>query len=93
VPANTKEPAPTRKRRRGSMNGIEPTMPLIIPGAVERELNRKDRLTTKIIKRFRNKSDLLKDLQAKGVSAKGTKDELQILCKNKTYQFKRSWKK
>jgi hypothetical protein len=50
---------------------------------VERELNRKDRLTTKTIKRFRNKSDLLKDLQAKGVSAKGTKDELQILCKNK----------
>jgi hypothetical protein len=51
--------------------------------AAESEFNRKDRLTTKTIKRFRNKSDLLKDLQARGVSAKGTKYELQVLCKNK----------
>jgi hypothetical protein len=49
----------------------------------ERESNRNDLITGKIIKRFRNKSNLLKDLQAKGVSAKLTKDELQILCKNK----------
>jgi hypothetical protein len=32
-------------------------------------------------KRFRNKGDLLKELQSRGVSAKGRKDELQILCK------------
>jgi hypothetical protein len=51
--------------------------------ADESELNRKDHLTTETIKRFRNKSNLLKDLQAKGVSATGMKDELQVLCKNK----------
>ena len=48
----------------------------------ERETNRYHRPTGKTIKRFRNKSDLLRDLQAKGVSGKGRKDELQILCKN-----------
>ena len=48
----------------------------------EREISRHDRPTGKTIKRFRNKTDLLKDLQAKGVSGKGRKDELQILCKN-----------
>jgi hypothetical protein len=51
--------------------------------ATEKEYYRKDRPTGKTIKRFRKKSDLLKDLQAKNVSAKGTKDELQVLCKNK----------
>jgi hypothetical protein len=49
----------------------------------ERESNRNDSLTGKTIKRSQSKGDLLKDLQAKGVSAKGTKDELQIFCKNK----------
>ena len=49
----------------------------------ERELNRTDQLTGKKIKRFRNKPDLQKDLEAKGVTAKGGKDELQVLCKNK----------
>jgi hypothetical protein len=49
----------------------------------ERELSRNDRLTGKKIKRFRNKNDLLKDLRVKGMPAKGTKDELQVLCKNK----------
>ena len=48
----------------------------------ERERTRSDRPTGRRIKRFRNKGKLLKDLQAKGVSAKGRKDELQILCKN-----------
>jgi hypothetical protein len=49
----------------------------------ERELNRTDRPTGKKIKRFRNKRDLQKDLEAKGVTAKGAKYELQALCKNK----------
>jgi hypothetical protein len=51
--------------------------------AAQSEFNRKDQLTTKTIKRFRNKSNLLKDLQVRGVSVKGTKDESQVLCKNK----------
>ena len=51
--------------------------------AEEKELNRNDRQKGKKIKRFRNKRDLQKDLRAKGVSAKGGKDDLQVLCKNK----------
>ena len=47
----------------------------------EKHSNRKDRPSGKKIKRFRNKGDLLKELQSRGVSAKGRKDELQILCK------------
>jgi hypothetical protein len=46
-------------------------------------LNRTDQLTGKKIKRFRNKPDLRKDLEAEGVTAKGTKVELQALCKTK----------
>jgi hypothetical protein len=42
-----------------------------------------DRPSGKKIKRFRNKGDLLKELQSRGVSAKGRKNELQILCKQK----------
>ncbi len=49
----------------------------------EKHSNRKDRQSGKKIKRFRNKGDLLKELQSRGVSAKGRKDELQILCKQK----------
>jgi hypothetical protein len=49
----------------------------------ERESNRTDWRTGKKIERFRNKPDLQKDLEAKGVTAKGAKDELQALCKNK----------
>ena len=49
----------------------------------ERELNRTDRPTGKKIRRFRNKRDLQKDLEAKGVTAKGANYELQALCKNK----------
>jgi hypothetical protein len=49
----------------------------------EKLSNRKDSPSGKKIKRFRNKGDLLKELQSKGVSAKGRKDELQILCKQK----------
>ncbi len=49
----------------------------------EKHSNRKDRPSGKKIKRFRNKGDLLKELQSRGVSAKGRKDELQILCKQK----------
>jgi hypothetical protein len=47
----------------------------------EKHSSRSDRPSGKKIKRFRNKGDLLKELQSKGVSAKGRKDELQILCK------------
>jgi hypothetical protein len=57
----------------------------------EGESSRNNHITGKKIKRFRNKNDLLKDLQAKGgVSAKGTKDELQVLCKNKDLPIKYS---
>ena len=51
--------------------------------AADKELKRTDRPTGTTIKRFRNKADLQKDLAATGVSAKGSKDELQALCKNK----------
>jgi hypothetical protein len=47
----------------------------------EKHSNRKDRPSGKTIKRFRNKGDLLKELQSRGVLAKGRKDKLQILCK------------
>jgi hypothetical protein len=46
----------------------------------EKHSNRKDSPSGKKIKRFQNKGDLLKELQSKGVSAKGRKDELQIMC-------------
>ena len=49
----------------------------------EKDSSRKDSPTGKKIKQFRNKGDLLKELQSKGVSAKGRRDELQILCKQK----------
>jgi hypothetical protein len=45
--------------------------------------NRKASPSGKKIKLFRNKGDLLKVLQSKGVSAKGRKDKLQIMCKQK----------
>jgi hypothetical protein len=51
--------------------------------AEEKEFNRKDRQKGNRIKRMRNKKELQKDLRAKGVSAKGGKDDLQVLCKNK----------
>jgi hypothetical protein len=51
--------------------------------AADKEFNRNDRPKGKTIKRFRNKKDLQTDLRAKGVSAKGGKDDLQALCKNK----------
>jgi hypothetical protein len=56
--------------------------PLVMTAA-EKELNRNDRKKGKKIKRFRNKRDLQKDLQANDVSAMGGKDDLQVLCKNK----------
>jgi hypothetical protein len=49
----------------------------------EKLSNRNNSPSSKKIKRFRNKGDLLKKLQSKGVSAKGRKDKLQILCKQK----------
>jgi hypothetical protein len=49
----------------------------------DKELKRKDRPTGKTSKKFRNTADLQKDLRAKGVSAKGTKDELHACCTNK----------
>jgi hypothetical protein len=49
----------------------------------EKHSNRKDRPSGKKIKRFRNKGDLLKHLQSRGVSAKGRKEKMQILCKQK----------
>jgi hypothetical protein len=53
----------------------------------EKHSNRKDSPSGEKIKRFRNKGDLLTELQSKGMSAKGRKDELQIMRKhNKTYQ-------
>jgi hypothetical protein len=51
----------------------------------EKYSNRKDSPTGKKIQRFQNKGDLLKESHSKGVSAKGRKDELQILCKQKTW--------
>jgi hypothetical protein len=49
----------------------------------DKVLKRKDRQTGKTSKKFRNVADLQKDLREKGVSAKGTKDELQARCTNK----------
>jgi hypothetical protein len=47
----------------------------------DKHSNRKDSPNGKKIKLFGNKGDLLKTLQSKGVaSAKGRKDELQIMC-------------
>jgi hypothetical protein len=51
----------------------------------EKHSNRKDSPFGKKIKQFQNKGDLLKELQSKGVSAKGRKDKLQILCSKKRY--------
>jgi hypothetical protein len=47
----------------------------------EKHSNRKDSLSGEKRKQFQNEGYLLKELQSKGVSAKGTKDKLQILCK------------
>jgi hypothetical protein len=51
--------------------------------AKERKLNRMDGTTGKKIKQLRNEPDLQTALEAKGVAAKGTKDELRVLSKNK----------
>jgi hypothetical protein len=51
--------------------------------ALEKESSRNDRRKDETVKRFQNKKDLQTDLRAKGVSAKGGKDDLQALCKNK----------
>ncbi len=49
----------------------------------EKHSPRKDKPTGKKLKQFRNKSDLLSELQSKRVSAKGSKAKLKILCKPK----------
>jgi hypothetical protein len=49
----------------------------------EKHSNRKDSPSGKKIKQFQNKGDRLKELQSKGVSAKGRKDEAQIMCRQK----------
>jgi hypothetical protein len=54
----------------------------------EKHSNRNDSPSRKKIKQFRKteEGDLLKELQSKGVSVKGRKDKLQIMCKQKKNQ-------
>jgi hypothetical protein len=47
------------------------------------KLNRNDHLTSSTIQMFPNKIHLIKDWRAKGMSAKGTKDKVQVICQNK----------